>query len=168
MEIILVLHNIRSAVNVGAILRTAEGFGIKKVVCSGYTPCEMKPGLLPHQVEHTKRMLEKTALGAEKMVRIQYFEDVVRFLKGAKARPGTRVIGLENNLNDSRLLNLADAANAVKNANRVILVLGEEVNGIPPALYPAIDFFAEIPMRGKKESFNVSVATGIALYELTR
>jgi tRNA G18 (ribose-2'-O)-methylase SpoU len=53
-------------------------------------------------------------------------------------------------------------------SKRVVLVLGEEVNGIDYSLYDIIDLFVEIPMRGKKESFNVSVAAGIAMYELTK
>ena len=66
MEMILVLDNIRSAYNVGAILRTAEGFGVEKVILSGYTPRYDDTALLPHLREKQNRMIHKTALGAEK------------------------------------------------------------------------------------------------------
>ena len=77
-------------------------------------------------------------------------------------------MGLENNIEDSRLLPLNSAELRSALETKVVLILGEEVKGIDYSLYDIIDYFAEIPMRGQKESFNVSVATGIALYELSK
>ncbi|MDO4612057.1 MAG: TrmH family RNA methyltransferase [Candidatus Saccharibacteria bacterium] len=159
MEMILVLHNIRSAYNVGAILRTAEGFGASRVILSGYTPRVHDSSLLPHLREKLDREIHKTALGAEEMLDIYSSGDIISEL-GKLREEGWQVVGLENNITERPLLNLSEA----KFSDRVVLVLGEEVNGIDYSLYDMIDLFVEIPMRGNKESFNVSVAAGIAMY----
>ncbi|MBQ6355331.1 TrmH family RNA methyltransferase [Candidatus Saccharibacteria bacterium] len=174
-EIILVLHNIRSTYNVGAIFRTFEGFGGQKVVCSGVTPCgyvtnaddkrEVRPEVLPHLAEKLDHQIGKTALGAEKALHVTFSDDILGFLSSEKAS-GARIVGLENNLTDSRVRPLSDAKKALAGVSRVILVVGEEVSGISSEILPLLDCIFEIPMRGAKESFNVSVATGVALYEL--
>ena len=165
MEVVLVLDNIRSTYNVGAILRTFEGFGGTYVVCSGVTPCFVRPGLLPHLAEKLEHQIGKTALGAEKTLRIEYSDSILEFLQAAKAASAL-ILGLENNLSDSRVIELSRVSERVRGCRRVVLVLGEEVSGISTEVREVCDLFAEIPMRGKKESFNVSVAAGIALYEL--
>ena len=167
MEIVLVLDNIRSTYNVGAILRTFEGFGGREIICSGVTPCAARPGLLPHLAEKLEHQIGKTALGAEKTLKIEYSDNILDFLQAEKAA-GSPILGLENNLDDSRVVRLSEIKTHLKGSQRVILVLGEEVNGIRTEVRNLCDRFAEIPMRGQKESFNVSVATGIALYELTK
>lgn len=164
MEIILVLHNIRSTYNVGAILRTAEGLGISKVICSGYTPWFKKPGLLPHLSDKLKRQIHKSALSAEELVSIRWSDDIIAELSGLK-KSGYQILGLENNLEKETIL-LSDKNLANKISRKVVLVLGEEVKGIPAELFGSIDLFLEIPMQGQKESFNVSVAAGIALFKL--
>ncbi|MBR3135094.1 TrmH family RNA methyltransferase [Candidatus Saccharibacteria bacterium] len=168
MEITLILDNIRSTYNVGAILRNAEGFGIKEVIFSGYTPFPgVRPGVLPHISEKLKKQISKTALGAEEMVKCTYCPDIQEFLASKMAEKAT-VIALENNISDNRLITLSNVKQALNGVKRAYLVAGEEVFGINPELYPYITIFAEIPMKGKKESFNVSVAIGIALYELAK
>ena len=164
MEIIVVLHDIRSVYNVGAILRSCDGFGVREAIFSGYTPIYDDASLLLHLREKLNRRIEKTALGAEKTIRQKAVEDLGGFLD-EKRENGYVVIGLENNLEDARLVRLRDIP---KNYEKVILLLGEEVFGIPETLREKVDIFAEIPMLGEKESFNVSVAAGIALYELRR
>lgn len=159
MEVILVLDNIRSCYNVGAILRTAEGFGVSRVALSGYTPRVHDSGLLPHLREKQDKEIHKTALGAEDMVDIYASDDIRTDLLNYK-KEGYLIVGLENNIEDDRLHLLG----SVKLGDKVVLVLGEEVNGIDYSLYDIFDLFLEIPMRGQKESFNVSVAAGIALY----
>lgn len=167
MNLTLVLHNIRSTYNVGAILRTFEGFGGKTVAFSGYTPFPgKKPGVLPHLTEKIKNQIGKTALGAEEMLNCQWEDNIVEYLR-EKRHSGAIIIGLENNLNTSKVVRLSELKTALRGQKEAILVLGEEVSGIPEELWPEIDIFAEIPMYGQKESFNVSVAAGIALYELT-
>ena len=171
MKTIVVVHNIRSLYNVGSILRTAEGFGVQKVIFSGYTPCADNPTYLPHIKEKIKESIHKTALGAEEMVKTEYTSSVRSAIEELK-KDKYRIIGLENNLSDRRLkkLNSPELQSALGRAatfgNKTVLLIGEEVSGIPEDLHDLVDVFIEIPMKGRKESFNVSVATGIALYKL--
>lgn len=162
----LVLHNIRSIYNVGAILRTTEGLGVSEVVFSGYTPRYDDQRMLPHLREKLNRQIEKSALGAEKMVAQESVEDLPEWLRQAREE-GWTVVGLENNLapeEEMRKVMLGEQ----DFGERVILVLGEEVNGIPAEVRKECKYFLEIPMRGRKESFNVSVATGMALWGLMK
>lgn len=165
MEIVLVLHNIRSCYNVGAILRTAEGLGVNKVVLSGYTPKVHDPELLPHLRAKLDKEIHKTALGAEELVDIYASHDIFKDLQGWHLQ-GWQILGLENNIQDDRLRKLNDPGLNKEISKKVVLVLGEEVDGIEYLLYDMIDLFLEIPMKGQKESFNVSVAAGIATWSL--
>ena len=162
MEIILVLHNIRSCYNVGSILRTAEGFGLKKVILSGYTPRPHDENLLPHLREKIDKEIHKTALGAEDLVKIVSVDDIKTEIVKCRT-DGVTIVGLENHI-DAKTYRLNDPNLKEKLGDKIILILGEEVGGIDPELHNLINFFVEIPMYGKKESFNVSVATAIALY----
>lgn len=174
MDITLVLHNIRSTYNVGAILRTAEGFDVSKVILSGVTPRYDDPGALPHLRDKLNHQIAKSALGAEEMVTIDLIDDLTGWLEGQRLKSAT-IIGLENNLREAELsrklpagTDEADRVLASLDSHDVVLLLGEEVNGIPDDLRDKMDYFLEFPMQGQKESFNVSVATGMALWELTR
>lgn len=158
-EIILILHNIRSTYNVGAILRTAESFAVNKVFCSGYTPypiLENDPRL-PHIREKLNTQISKSALGAEKLVNIEHYDELD--LSTIK-KQGYRLVGLEQN-------NRSVEISKYKSPEKIALLLGEEVSGISIENLELCDDIIEIPMHGKKESFNVSVAAGIALYALT-
>lgn len=174
MNITLVLHNIRSTYNVGAILRTAEGLGVDCAVFSGVTPRYNDPSALPHLRDKLNHQIAKSALGAEKMVTIELVDNLSDWLQKQKT-VGTAIVGLENNLHESeqprRLVAGTDTADRIIDSWRdrnVVLLLGEEVNGIPIDLRGLMDYFLEFPMYGRKESFNVSVATGMALWELRR
>lgn len=160
--VILVMHNIRSCYNVGAILRTAEGFGVSRVIFSGYTPRVHDAKLLPHLREKLDHEVHKTALGAEDMLDIYSCGDILSELDKLK-NEGWQIVGLENNI-DKKTVLLGSEELKGELSDKVVLVLGEEVKGINYALHDIIDLFVEIPMRGQKESFNVSVATGIALF----
>lgn len=166
MKLQLVLHNIRSIYNVGAILRTAEGMGVDKVACSGYTPRYDDAQALPHLRTKLNRQIEKSALGAEKMVAQESVEDLLIWLDRNRAQ-GWAIVGLENNLapDEARQKVILGQRNF---GEKVILILGEEVLGIPEEIRAQCDWFLEIPMVGRKESFNVSVATGMALWELKK
>lgn len=157
-EIIVIAHNIRSTHNVGAIFRTAEGFGAKRIIISGYTPYPSLPNdpRLPHIAEKLTSQIHKTALGAEHLVPFEY-QEVPNFTQ--LRSDGYVIAGLEQ---DSRSILLSQYIPPRK----VALVLGEEVEGISPSLRSECDVLLEIPMTGQKESFNVSVAAGIALYAL--
>jgi len=161
-EIILVAHNIRSIQNVGSILRTAEGFGVTKVFASGYTP-NLDSGL-PHVRAKMAKELHKTALGAEEIVDFRFALDVMELIKKLRA-DGYRVVGLEQ---DECAISLPDFDFCKERpCKKIALLLGEEVHGLTVELRDACDDLVEIPMFGQKESFNVSVATGIALYHFT-
>ena len=167
MNLVLILDNIRSTYNVGAILRSAEGFGVSRVILSGYTPRVHDNTLLPHLRAKLDKEIHKSALGAEDMLDIYSSSDILSDLKKYR-EDGFIIVGLENNIDDDRLFTLDSPELKSKLHDDVVLILGEEVCGIDYSLYDLIDYFAEIPMRGQKESFNVSVAAGIALYELTK
>ena len=166
MQLIIVLHNIRSTYNVGAILRTAEGFGVDQVILSGYTPRVHDKRLLPHLREKLDHEIHKTALGAEDLLDIYSSGDIFIELKELHGQ-GWQIVGLENNIANDNLMQINSPEMKERLSDKVVLVLGEEVNGIDNSLYDIIDLFIEIPMRGKKESFNVSVAAGIAIYALS-
>jgi len=158
-DIIVIAHNIRSTHNVGAIFRTAEGFGISKIILSGYTPYPQTNSdtRLPHIAEKLTKQISKTALGAEAIVPFEYLE--LPPLDELKT-DGYTVIALEQAENSIALAHYSPP-------QKVALLLGEEVEGITKELLAQCEAIIEIPMVGKKESFNVSVATGIALYALT-
>ena len=158
-ELIVIAHNIRSTHNVGSIFRTSEGFGVSKIILSGYTPYPKIPNdpRLPHISEKLTAQIHKTALDAETIVPFEYQEDIdFDSLK----QQGFQVIGLEQ---DERSVMIQD----FKPPEKIALLLGEEVEGIEQSLRDKCDSLIEIPMSGQKESFNVSVAAGIALYQLS-
>lgn len=158
-EIIVIVHNIRSTHNVGSIFRTAEGLGVQKIILSGYTPYpkELNDTRLPHIADKLTTQIHKTALGAETLVPFEYQnEPDIASLKNS----GFTVAGLEQ---DAKSVPLRE----YEPPQKLALILGEEVHGIEPELRDQCDVLLEIPMRGQKESFNVSVATGIALYQLS-
>lgn len=159
-EIIVIAHNIRSTHNVGSIFRTSEGFGVRQIILSGYTPYPSidSDTRLPHIATKLHSQIHKTALGAEEMVPFEFQETPdIAALKSA----GYRIIGLEQDKRSIMLKNY-------QVPEKVVLLLGEEVEGLTAELRDACDDLVEIPMYGQKESFNVSVATGIALYQLSQ
>lgn len=158
-EIIVIAHNIRSTHNVGAIFRTSEGFGVAKIILSGYTPYPLIPNdtRLPHISRKLTDQIHKTALDAETIVPFEYQE--TPDIASLRAQ-GYTIVGLEQ---DARSTTLS----AYRPPEKIVLLLGEEVEGITSDLRDMCDDLIEISMVGKKESFNVSVATGIALYALS-
>lgn len=166
MELVLVLHNIRSTYNVGSILRTADGFGVSRIIYSGYTPTpDPLSELLPHLSKKITQQIHKTALGAEQSIISLATSDLKPTLQEYK-NADFQVIGLENNLQDQNTHLLTEPHLPIFLKRKVVILLGEEVSGISKDLFPLIDLFLEIPMYGKKESFNVSIATAILLFYL--
>ncbi|NTV40713.1 MAG: RNA methyltransferase [Candidatus Moranbacteria bacterium] len=156
-ELFLILHNIRSAYNVGAIFRTADGAGVAKIFLTGYSH---SPSLVEMEAAKSKadKMIEKTALGAEKTVPWEKYEDVFELLEKLKK---------ENCL----LAALEVAPGAVElgkfeSEKSVALILGNEVTGVPEEILEKCDLILAIPMRGTKGSLNVSIAAGIAAYQI--
>ena len=159
-KIIIIAHNIRSAHNIGSIFRTSEGFGVEKIILSGYSPypelSDHDPRL-PHLRQKINQQIHKTALGAETMVAFEYQETPdLQTLR----QEGYAIVGLEQT---RQSINLADFQPPAK----VAIILGEEVHGINQSLIDQCETLLEIPMKGQKESFNVSVACGILLYAIT-
>lgn len=158
-DIIVVAHNIRSTHNIGSIFRTCEGFGVQKIIISGYSPYPhmTNDSRLPHIANKLTSQIHKTALGAENMVPFEYQEKLN--LEALKA-DGYTIVGLEQ---DEKSIPIA----SYQPPQKVALLIGEEVEGLTSELLQRCDQLIEIPMKGEKESFNVSVATGIALYGIT-
>ena len=127
---------------------------------SGYTPypAAQDDTRLPHIVERVTADIAKTALGAEATVPFTHITNITSTIEAFKAH-GYKIIGLEQ---DEKSIKLDD----FEASGKIMLILGEEVEGITAELKQHCDDLIEIPMQGQKESFNVSVATGIALYEL--
>ena len=162
LQLKLILPNIRSIHNVGSIMRTADGFGVEEIIFAGYTPYPRQPTdtRLPHIAAKISQQLHKTALGAETSVASRYVTDLNTELEQLKAADW-EIIALEQ---AKTSIKLADFKPTVA---KIALIIGEEVDGIAPELLSQADQIIEIPMVGQKESFNVSVATGIALFALT-
>jgi 23S rRNA (guanosine2251-2'-O)-methyltransferase len=162
-EPVLVIPNIRSAHNVGSLFRTADGAGFSKVYLCGYTPTLTdKFGRLGR----AQKEIAKTALGAERIVPSEYVATLKETIKKLK-KEGFVVIGLEQ---DEKAIKIGEEAGGfflkklIKNSPRIALVVGEEVSGMTAADRRLMDHLVELPMFGKKESLNVSVAGGIGLY----
>jgi len=159
---ILILDDIRSTHNVGSILRTADGFGVNEVFFCGYTPYPAIPNdpRLPHEREKLTRAIHKTALGAEKTMPITVFTTTAEAITEARRR-GYTVAALEQAADSTPLWSFSAP-------KKLAIVLGNEVTGIANDTLEMSDMTLEIPMFGKKESFNVSVSAAICLYELAR
>ena len=145
--LIVVLDNVRSMHNVGAIFRTADAFLIEKIVLCGITP---QP---PH------REIHKAALGATESVDWVYFEKIeeaLQYLKNQKYQ----VVGIEQTT-DSQMITGFD----FNQSSRYALVLGNEVEGVSDEALSYCDVFLEIPQLGTKHSLNVSVCGGIVMWE---
>lgn len=149
-QFFVIVHNIRSLYNVGSIFRTADASGVSKIYLTGYTGTPSSP--------IHKNKINKSALGAENFVPWEYHKSAARLIKNLKAQ-GVKIIGLENNTKASSL-------NKFKPKFPLALVLGEEVGGVDKKILSMCDKVVEIPMKGKKESLNVSVAFGVAAYQI--
>ncbi|MEK7561890.1 MAG: TrmH family RNA methyltransferase [Patescibacteria group bacterium] len=160
-SIVLVVYNVRSAHNVGSILRTADGLGIAHVYLCGYTPYphDQADTRLPHLAVNTSRQIRKTALGAENSVLWHHQPDIKKLVNELRAQD-YRLVALEQT---DKAIDLGE----LKLFENMALIVGSEVGGLPRAVLNMCDEHVCIPMFGKKESFNVAVATAIALYHLS-
>ena len=149
-EVAIVLHNIRSAHNVGSIFRTADAAGTQKIYLTGYTP------LPSDHFGRVQKDIAKTALGAELFVSWEHRFSPSALLRTLK-KEGWCVIGVEQ---DAGASDFRTALYPPKCA----FLFGNEVRGLSRPLRALCDELVEIPMRGKKESLNVAVAVGIILF----
>lgn len=159
-SIVLVAHNLRSTHNVGSLLRTAEGLGVEKVILSGYTPYPKMPDddRLPFLAEKLDKQINKTALGAAKTLKWQYSNEIAPVVQSLK-KSGYQIVALEQTQKSISLPNF-------KTPEKTVLIVGREVEGIEPEILKLCDKIVEIPMFGKKESFNVVQAAAMALYHM--
>ncbi len=142
----VVAHNIRSAYNIGAIFRTADAVGVDKIILGGYSPAPPHSGIA------------KTALGAEKWVLFEKKIQTWRAIKKLKSQ-GFQIVALEQS---PKSINYQK----FKPKFPLALILGNEVKGLSRSIIQHCDQIIEIPMVGRKESLNVSVAFGIAIYRI--
>lgn len=156
-KLVLVVHNVRSTHNVGSLLRTADGLEITKVYLTGYTPYPLAPNdqRLPHLALKITKQITKTALGAENSVAWQH-ADIEAALAQLRTE-GYQLAALEQAPGSIALPDF-------KPPQKLAIVVGREVEGLEPEVLAACDLVLEIPMLGGKESFNVAVAAGMALY----
>lgn len=157
-SIVVIAHDIRSTYNVGSLLRTAEGLGIEHLYFTGYTPYPLSPNdtRLPHISVKLTAQIHKTALGAETLVPWSHAEDVRECIAQLK-KEGFSVLALEQTADSTLLPDF-------KPPNKLALLLGREVEGIAPDVLRLCDKSLEIPMFGRKESFNVVQAAAMALF----
>ncbi|MBU3901204.1 RNA methyltransferase [Patescibacteria group bacterium] len=145
-KIIIVCHNIRSAFNVGSIFRTADGAGASKIILGGYSAHPPHP------------KLAKTALGAEKTIPYERIWSTWRAIDELKEQ-GYQIVALEKCRGAKNIFQFNPKF-------PLALALGNEVRGLSKEILKRCDEIVFIPMAGKKESLNVSVAFGVGIYQL--
>lgn len=145
-EIIVLLDNVRSALNVGAIFRTCDGAGVAKLYLSGITPYPPHPKVV------------KTALGAQNLVDFEYIKEPRKFISDLKLN-GYQLVSIEQTVES---LSLKDYSFKEK----TLLIFGNEITGVNPELLELTDVSLELPMLGKKRSLNVATTVGIVLYNI--
>ncbi len=150
--IYLILDNIRSVHNVGSIFRTAETIGVSKIYCIGTTPTPLD------RFNRKRKDLAKVSLGTEDLVAWEHSNQLVALVKRLK-KEGFQIIAVEQAANsiDYR---------KVKMKHKTAIIFGNEVEGVNKQLLKTCDIIAEIPLKGEKESLNVSVSAGVFLYRL--
>ncbi len=155
-SLIFILHDLRSAHNVGSLFRSADGIGVEKIYCVGYTPVPAMPDkkyLTPAEKE-----MKKTALGAETWIPWESRKNILILMQKLK-KEGFQIVGLELDQRSIQYQNF-------KPTSKVALIVGNEVDGIPKKVLDLCDVIVSIPMQGKKESLNVSVAGAIAGFDI--
>ncbi len=158
-KLCIVAENIRSTYNVGSIFRTADGFSAD-VILIGITPRPLggkNDARLPHIATKADKAISKTALGAEKSVNWQYFQNIETAIYNLRSN-GYCIVAIEQAKNSVPI-------SEMKISKPTALILGPEVEGLSQDILNICDEIFEIPMLGAKESYNVAVSAGIALYQ---
>ena len=160
IDLVVIAHNIRSAHNVGSLLRTCDGLGVSTVYLTGYTPYprETHDDRLPHIADKITAQIDKTALNATEFVSWKHDSDCASIIQQLKSA-GYYMCGLEQTPHSQQL-------HALTKFPKIALILGSEETGIDEEVQALCDGFVEIPMFGRKESFNVVQAAAMALYHL--
>lgn len=147
----VLLHNVRSAHNVGSIFRTADAAGVEHVYLTGYTPLPID------RFGRSQKDIAKTALGAEGFVPWTHGVSPTSIVKKLK-KEGWRVVGVEQH---PRAIDYR----AFSPRAATLYIFGNEVRGLSKQIVSMCDDVIEIPMHGSKESLNVSVSVGIVLFQ---
>jgi len=147
----IILHNIRSAHNVGSIFRTADGAEVTKIYLTGYTPTPVD------RFGRVVKEIEKTSLGATEGVLWKQYEDPYVLIEKLKSE-GSTVVAVEQD-------QTSIPYDTFIPPEKTVYIFGNEVDGVDPELCKQADAIIEIPMYGKKESLNVSVTAGIILFQ---
>jgi len=151
-EAYILLHDIRSVFNVGAIFRTSDALRITKIYLSGVTPAPLD------RFGNKRKDFAKVSLGAEDTVPWESINDPLELIDELKNK-GVKIIAVEQH---PRSVDYKK----VSVSSPTLFVFGREVEGIEESLLLKADTIAEIPMKGKKESLNIGIAAGIVLYRL--
>jgi 23S rRNA (guanosine2251-2'-O)-methyltransferase len=146
----IILEDIRSAYNVGAIFRTADASGVAKVFLAGYTPAPTD------RFGRVQAEIEKTSLGASKTMAWEQAATTREIIERLQAN-GVHVVAVELTKGSVPLKDFEEPQN-------VAYIVGNEVEGVSKEALELADTIVELPMLGQKESLNVSVAAGIVLY----
>ena len=142
----ILLDNIRSILNVGAIFRTCDGAGYDGVFLTGFTP--MPP----------RKEISKTAIGAEKWIFWEYYQDPMEIIQKLQ-QEWVRIIALEQ---DERSVDFRNEI--LPKDEDICIVVGNEIEGVSKEILDIADFHVEIPMCGRKQSLNVATAAGVLMY----
>lgn len=172
-NIIVLLYNLRSVYNTASIFRTADAGGIEKVYLCGTTPIPQD------KFGNWRPDFIKVSLGAEKTIPWGYFKTLFQTIKliNSLRKDGYKILAIEQNIKSIPYFKIN---NYFDKRSKIVLILGNEVKGLPPSILKLADYILEIPMRGKlikhnthpqtthqgKESLNVSVAFGIVLFRI--
>ena len=151
-KVVVILPDIRSTFNVGSIFRTSDSLGINEIILCGTTPAPID------RFGRERKDIAKVSLGAEKSVTWKYEENTINVIKKLK-KEGYQIIAIEQSLKSIDY-------KKVRIKKPVVFIVGNEVDGINKNILKLVDIIAEIPMKGEKESLNVSVSFGIALYRM--
>ncbi len=144
---ILLLNNIRSILNVGALFRTCDGAGFEKIVLTGFTPTP------------PRKEISKTAIWAENFVAWEYYKDPLEYIKNLQSE-GYQIFVLEQTPGSIDFHLISE----LKHEN-ICLILGNEIEGVQKEIIDISDYCVEIPMLGQKQSLNVATAGGICMYQ---
>ncbi len=160
LRIAVVLHDVRSVHNVGSIFRTADAAGVSKITLCGITPTPLD------RFKNVRADFAKVSLGAEKSVAWEHSTTITVAIEKLKG-DGWKIFAIEQAKRSVPYYSVRDALRSHeknKKAQRIALVLGNEVSGLPRSVLEMADTILEIPMSGKKESLNVAVAFGVVVF----
>jgi 23S rRNA (guanosine2251-2'-O)-methyltransferase len=163
LPVYVVLNSIRSNYNVGSIFRTSDGAMIEKLFLCGYTPHPPKKDTY-HEGKSTsagRKEILKTALGSTESVNWEYIKDPAEVIRRLKEE-GVKICALELTTKSKRYYEVS------KKDFPICLIIGNEITGVAQDLIDLCDFSIEIPQYGIKQSLNVAVAYGVAVFELRK